>query len=180
MTDLQSIRDEITARRRRATEVTTWREELRQLREVKGEKWPAAVYRCLERHGKGQRPKLAEALRTPLGIFYVARIDWLPSDQLNLRPWERDGRLASQDDMSYQLAVTDDDYLMNWIEQLDEETRGLQADGPRWLLSAGPVMIVERVEVPPPLGARGLWLRCKDHPDTARALDPVDVMTALR
>ncbi len=126
-------------------------------------------------------PKLAEVKVTIHGIFFTSRIAWLPSDELTLPPWSREHLLGpGLDDTSYQMCMEDDDYLRDVMHQHDGWSQGVEASGERWLRSTGPSFIVELVEFPEPMGARGLWVRCKVHPRHAKQLASKDLIAATR
>lgn len=138
------------------------------------------VWRCTEKH-RGGRPKLAEAyMLTPTSVLVVSQIAWLPSDQLTLRPWDREHHLgAGLEAGSLARILVDDKMLSDWLDRLDEWQAGLPSTGPRWLRGANPVQIVTQVCVheDPPVTP---WVRCKDHPREADFLRRADIFAAFR
>lgn len=132
---------------------------------------------CSQQHGRGRSKKLAEAAFLDPEFLFVSRIDWLPSDQLNLRPWEREALLGSG--WNHQLDE-DDALLSQWLDHLDEWGAGLPARGARWLQKAPPRGI-EVVLVPGVEPAYSPWVRCPDHPhEETTLLTVADLMAAAR
>lgn len=136
------------------------------------------VWRCTLAHRRGQ-PKVAEAYRLdPHRVLVVSRIDWLPSDQLTLRPWEREHLLGA----GFTEAVmerTDDPMLSDYLDRLDEWAAGLPVTGPRWLRGMNPrtVLTVVEADREPVITP---WVRCKQHPESPEPLRRADIIAAFR
>lgn len=180
--DLVVVREQITRRRKHATEVELCLAALKALHDSKASgSYNALVIRCDQQHQRHGRPKLAEAYRTELGVLFVSKIRWLPGDQLTLRPWLRQHlEGAGMDDATYQLAMVDDDLLRRSTEHNDAWARGLSSTGPRWLHKAPPTTILAMVRPDPRVQELDLWVRCVDHPAQAEALDPIGIIAATR
>lgn len=136
------------------------------------------VWRCTQRHRRGQ-PKVAQAWRVDArSVLIASRIEWLPSDQLTLRPWERE-HLLGRGFTDTAMERTDDRMLASYLDRLDEWAAGLPVTGPRWLRGMNPrtVLTVVEADREPVITP---WLRCKDHPDQAEALRRADIFAAFR
>lgn len=131
---------------------------------------------CSEQHGRGRSRKLAEAAYLPPGFLVVSRIEWLASDQLNLRPWMREALLGSAWNLRHD---TDDELLSHWLDHLDEWEQGLPATGDRWLKDA-PTHVIATVLTPGRPAVYSPWVRCPDHPQEAHLLTIADLMEAIR
>lgn len=180
--DLAAVRTLITERRHRVSVVAAFRDELHmKAQDGLNGGWATTVYRCDEPHVGNRRPKIAEVINSGTGLLFISKIPWMASDQLTLRPWMREHLLgAGLDETSLQLCLSDDGYLADWLDHLDEWEAGQPRRGERWLVKAPPTFVVERVEVGPPLGSLGLWLRCPRHPDAYEQLDPIQVIADTR
>lgn len=136
---------------------------------------------CQHPHrGSGRGPKLAEAAIVDGHLMFVSRIDWLPSDELNLRPWTRE-YLEGQGlvDPAMNGLLADDEKLLAWSRANEEWSQGRESGGDRWIARTGPTVICVAVR----LGEQtplGLWVRCARHPESAEALDPVELVAATR
>lgn len=132
---------------------------------------------CQENHRGGSRRRLAQALHLGRGqVLFVSRIEWLPSDLLNLRPWEREAYIGPRWNPHFD---DDDDLLSRWLDQLDAWEQGVPATGPRWLGGSPPHTI--RVLISP--GSDPVytpWVRCLDHPDNAEIVSLSTLLNALR
>lgn len=132
---------------------------------------------CSHDHGKGRSRKLAEAAYLDPEFLVVSRIEWLPSDQLNLRPWERESLLGAGWNPHND---TDDDLLSRWLDHLDEWEQGQPARGERWLKDQPPHMI-STILTPGREPAYSPWVRCPDHPrEETHVLSIAELMTAVR
>jgi hypothetical protein len=132
--------------------------------------------RCEQPH-TGGRPVLAKLYVTEQGILFSSRIQWLPSDQLNRRPWDAESLLLS-------LGVTrwpDDEELARVVESLTGPIFvPPQGPGPRWLVSMEPTFIREVLDLAETDHARALWTRCRDHPNAAREWNRRELADTLR
>jgi hypothetical protein len=69
------------------------------------------------------------------GAIFASRIAWVASDQLKLRPWEREQYLGTAlDDVTFDRIMSDDKALSDWLVYLDEWEQGKDANGERWLV----------------------------------------------
>jgi hypothetical protein len=138
-----------------------------------------AVWRCTQPHGgRASRRQLGEAL--PLvggGALFRSRIRWMPSDDLNLRPWVRDHLLGAG--LTPEV-LTDATLVSGYLDHLDQWTAGVLPHGERWLRK-GPDSVIATVVLPgdPPDGVIGCWLRCDGHPDGARLLSTGEVLAPV-
>ncbi len=109
---------------------------------------------------------LAELYATEQGMLFVSRIEWLPSDHLNRRPWEAESLLLGLDVAQH----PDDEALAGAVESLTGPIfEPPEGSGPRWLISTErPTYIREVLDLAGTDDARGLWTRCRVHPDDAR------------
>lgn len=122
---------------------------------------------------------LAKVFLTNEGMMFVSDIRWLSSDALTLQPWDRDAFLLGSDPSS----LTDEhlagfaDLLLRW-----EQGRLVQKyDGPRLPLKRAHWYVREVLDLDRHQeGARGLWVRCHDHPADAEEVDPERLLTAAR
>jgi hypothetical protein len=138
-----------------------------------------AVIRCDQPHRKKGWPKLAQAVDTGRGWFFVSRIQWLPGDELNLRPWERQYLEGpGMDEPTFELAMSDDAFLGDLLLHHDQWAEGIQEPGERWLRKAPDKWLVLPVIPDLSLDIFGLWVRCKDHPEHAEAIEPSQILTA--
>jgi hypothetical protein len=139
------------------------------------------VVRCDQPH-KGSRPKLAEAVVVQHQLLFVSRINWMPSDQLTLRPWARDHlEGAGMSDGAFELAMTDDRFLRRLLADNDAWQAGVKPSGERWLVKADPHWIQAAVPLDPGAGTSlGLWTRCSRHPDAVAELTCEALVGALR
>lgn len=135
---------------------------------------PHAVIRCQEGHQR-KLPMLAQLWRRGPEVLFISRIECLPSDQLNLRPWELDQYLRDRSQLSWS-----DEQLLGWRDRLAELRTGQPALGERWLLGRPPVRVVELVTPDPAPGAGGMWTRCAYHPAAARQWDAADLLPLVR
>jgi hypothetical protein len=144
--------------------------------------WAAGTYawaielRCGRPH-PGGRPVLADLYATEQGMLFSSRIEWLPSDQLNRRPWEAESLLLSLDVAHY----PDDEELAHAVESLTGpifEPPG--GPGRRWLMSMRPTYIREVLDLAGADDTRALWTRCRDHPDAAREWTRHELLDRLR
>ncbi|MGI8701033.1 MAG: hypothetical protein ACR2JU_07480 [Nocardioidaceae bacterium] len=175
---LDEVRELILARRARAGEVAArfqaWLADGAAERPLK-----CLAVRCTSAGHAGSAPKMAEVAATSHGVLFVCRLPWAASDQLTLRPWEREQMLgAGLDGRSLEMCLSDDDFLMDWLARLDSWSAGHQPDGPRWLRKAPPQQIREVVDLPSADGMAGLWTRCPRHLNDFKALSPDDVLAA--
>ncbi len=106
-------------------------------------------------------------------MLFSSRIRWLPSDQLNLRPWHRRELLADAGWMA-------EDVLTDWIQRLDEHGRGLSAEGGRWLTKTPDIYIRELLTSSGDAGRPELWIRCADHPHSAELHDRIQLIGKVR
>ena len=110
-------------------------------------------------------PKLADAALVLGGLLVVAKIKWRPSDQINLRPWDRDSHLgAGLNGDALERVMTDDRALSEWLDQLDGWERGESVRpeggfGPRWLISEPP-RIIRTMLLPDRASPIRAWVRC--------------------
>lgn len=137
---------------------------------------PCATFYCEEPHPGGRTRKLGEAALLGPEILFVSRIQWLPSDLLNLRPWEREQLLGSgwNDGLD-----SNDRRLSDWLDRLDEWEKGVTPTGPRALMGKGPhgIAVVLTPGMEPVLTP---WVRCPDHPTRARVVTVSELMAAWR
>jgi hypothetical protein len=90
--------------------------------------------RCEQPH-TGGRPVLAKLFATEQGMLFFSRIAWLPSDQLNRRPWDAESLLLSLDVTHW----PDDEELACVVKSLTGPIFvPPEGPGPRWLLSVPP------------------------------------------
>ncbi|MCA1676339.1 MAG: hypothetical protein LC799_30575 [Actinobacteria bacterium] len=110
-------------------------------------------------------------------MLFSSRIRWLPGDQLNRRPWDAESLLLGLDVARW----PDDEELARVVESLTgpifERPGG---PGPRWLVSMEPTFIHEVLDLAGTDDARGLWTRCRDHPDAAREWIRRELLDRLR
>lgn len=139
------------------------------------------MVRCDQAHSGGRVPKLAEVHATRRGLLFASKIAWLPRDQLVLQPWLRQHlEGAGMAEATYLTCMQDDDALADLLDRHDEWARGLPASGPRWLISTPPHLTLAVVRPGAAASAIGLWVRCKDHPEHAEALDSASLFAATR
>ena len=132
--------------------------------------------RCEQPH-TGKRPVLAKLVATEQGILFSSRILWLPSDQLNRRPWDAESLLLSLDVTHW----PDDEELTCATESLTGPIFvPPEGPGPRWLRSMGPTFIYEVLDLAETDHARALWTRCRDHPNAAREWNRRELADKLR
>lgn len=141
------------------------------------------VWRCLGAHAGGRR-RLGTAVPLPGGgALFRSWIGWLPSDELNLRPWDRDVLLGA----GLTPTLLDDvDLFGDYLTHLERWSAGALPGGPRWLRKGRPAgaatgATVATVVLPgdPEGGVVGCWVRCGDHPDGARLLSTGEVLAAV-
>lgn len=163
--ELRDTRDLIAARQRLAAEAERVQTQL--LLEVdEGREVRRGIWRCDQAHARRGAPKLAETYAVnERTVLVVTKIAWLPSDQLNLRPWAREHLLGAGSS-----SMDDDRTLSRWLDQLDAWEAGRPSDGPRWLQRQDPTVIVTLIGVnaEPTITA---WCRCKDHPEAVESID---------
>ena len=124
---------------------------------------PVITRRCQLPHKRG-RPKLAQVFAGNFGVLFVSRIEWLPSDQLNLRPWQLREDLIDCADLPDSVA----DDRRRTLLQFDH----VESDGPRWLQHTAPFWVHDDLAIQAPSEIRPqLWVRCQDHPEAAAPLD---------
>lgn len=172
MRDLRAVRAELAERRARAAMVDE-RFETAFARLNDGDPINVVDIRC----DKGDRTLLARVYVLPEGALFTSRIAWLPSDQLTLRPWERELQLAWPS-----LADPDDDALDDFLTRLDKQTAGLPAKGGRWLVDGGGRVVGDVLTEPagPSGWLPGLWTRCRRHPEAAESHDRTALLAATR
>ena len=131
------------------------------------------VVRCdegAEHSHPNDAPKLADAAPVLGGLLVVAKIKYRPSDQINLRPWDRDSYLGSGlDGDPLERVMTDDRALSDWLDQLDGWERGESVRpeggfGPRWLISEPP-RIIKPMLLPDRASPIRAWVRCPRQGD---------------
>ncbi len=152
-------RDGLLARQRRAAVVAA------RFDAAAGVPARTVALRCEQPHTGGRRPVLAQLYVTEQGVLFSSRILWLPSDQLNRRPWDAESLLLSLDVARW----PDDDELARVVESLTGPIfEPPEGQGPRWLISMAPTFIREVLDLVGTDDVRGLWTRCQYHPDAAR------------
>jgi hypothetical protein len=121
-------------------------------------------------------PSLLAKVYVEAAIF-VSRIEWLPSDELTLHPWARDSYLAEE-----RLQHLSDAALADHLEMLDRWSRGLPANGSRWLSRTGPWEVRDVLTEPsgPSSWLPDLWTRCRRHPGQAAVADRQELLAATR
>jgi len=108
--------------------------------------------RCEQPH-TGRRPVLAKLFATEQGMLFSSRIAWLPSDQLNRRPWDAESLLLSLDVTHW----PDDEELACVVKSLTGPIFvPPEGPGPRWLLSVPPTFIREVLDLAEADDARAL------------------------
>lgn len=137
---------------------------------------PGVVIHCHEHIG-GRTRKLAEAYWVNPEILFVSHIHWLPSDLLNLRPWEREQLLGSG--WNHHLDE-DDEMLSTWLDHLDDWETGVEPHGDRWLRGTSGPHVIRSVLVAGETPIITPWVRCPDHPEAARTLSVPELMAGLR
>ncbi len=179
---LENVRDLMKRRRRDADRARRAHEVLKaHLLNERGNTFRKLTARCDLPHKRGGWPKLAEISETAAGFLLISRIAWLPSDQLKLRPWLREHlEGAGLDQVTYDLAMTDDVFLSDMLRRHDAWADALESTGHRWLRSTPPHEIVALVEPDRARQAIGLWVRCKDHPGCPESLSGKDLFEAAR
>jgi hypothetical protein len=170
--DLAAVRAELRARRTRAGLVSE-RYAAVNARLRDGDDLTVVEVRC----DKGDRSMLAKAYALPEGLLFTARIEWLPSDQLTLRPWQRDAFLCDP-----ALGQWDDRMLSDWLDYLAAWTAGLDHPRSYWLKGGGTFTV--RDVLTEPAGESGwlpeLWTRCRRHPQHAEVVDRTRLLAATR
>lgn len=139
--------------------------------------------RCDQTHQRGRRPKLAEAAIVDGHLLFVSKIDWMPSDELTLRPWQRDSLEGpAMSDEVLATAMVDDEFLKDMIDRHDQWAAGIPATGERWLQRVPRFVLttalpLSEINQPP---ATGLWVRCPDHASEPENCDPLSLVEATR
>lgn len=176
---LSRTRTEIAARRARAAEVAARRAAWLADDTLRSAPHRVVTVRCDLAGHPGGMPKMAEMILTRHGTFFVSRIPWAASDELTLRPWEREHLLgAGMDEATMQTLMDDDERLRHYLRRLDEWSAGKQPNGPRWLQDRSPHGVVEVIDLPYDAGRLGLWLRCPRHLDAYEEADPLDLIAS--
>lgn len=173
--ELRETRDLIAARQRLAVEVDRVQSQL--LLDVdQGRELRRGIWRCDQPHTRRGAPKLGETIEVDGAVVLaVTKIAWLPSDQLNLRPWSREHLLGVEGSA---LKMGDQE-LSRWLDYLDEWEAGRQASGPRPVRAQDTSVIATLVgmDAEPVIGA---WWRCKDHPDSLGTIERRAAWASMR
>lgn len=139
----------------------------------------ACVWRCAEQHARKGNPKLGQAVRVSNGgTLFLSRIPWLPSDELTLRPWERDFYTGEGVLPEW---LGDEALLTDWLRSVDQWSSGSPSLSERWMRKRK-AWAIRTVVMPsdPPSGVVGCWLRCPEHPASPRLLTTSEVFAATR
>jgi len=150
---------------------------------LEGVSFQGLTIRCNESHKGGRRPKLAEAAIVEGHLLFTSKIDWMPSDELTLRPWHRESLEGyALDGVTLDAVMTDDDFLSAMIDQNDEWEAGVLPKGDRWLQKAPSFTVLTAVPLSeigaPP--AVGLWVRCRDHAAEPERCNPLRLVESTR
>lgn len=138
---------------------------------------PGATVYCGEPHRGGRTKKLAEAYWLNPELLFVSHIDWLPSDELNLRPWTREQLLGS----GWNSHLDHDDVMLSeWLDHLDSWSGGVAASGERWLKRPEGPHRIAVVLKPGSDPVYSTWVRCPDHPGDARIVGVTELMATIR
>jgi hypothetical protein len=170
--DLSTVRAELADRRTRAALVAD-RFSAAFARLQVGDPITVVDIRC----DQGDRTLLGKVYALTEGALFSSRIAWLPSDQQQLRPWERDGYLAAPE-----LADLDDVVLTRWLDHLEQWSAGLDRERTYWLKDAPPTCVYDVLTEPagPSGWLPGLWTRCRRHPQHAENHDRAALLAATR